>query len=61
MNEDLAARSLITLPDIPRRPVTMAMADELDRSGLHAVADIARRHAVDRPRWWHRFTKGKRG
>lgn len=50
--------TLIVLPDLPRKPLTMAVADELDASGLHAVADIARRYAVDRPRWWHRFRKG---
>lgn len=49
------ANFLAVLPDTPRRPVTLAMADELDRAGLHGSAEIARKYAVDKPRWWHRF------
>lgn len=43
------------------RPVTLAMADELDRAGLWNVADLARKYAVDRPRWWYRLTRRSRG
>lgn len=38
-------------------PVTMASAQRLDESGFHEVAAIARKYAVDRPRWWHRFRR----
>lgn len=37
------------------QPVTMEMAERLRDAGLWAVADIAEKYAVDRPRWWHRF------
>jgi hypothetical protein len=41
----------------PQRPlVTMALAQELEDGGLHDTAEIARLYAIDRPRWWHRFT-----
>lgn len=39
------------------RPVTMAMAAALDEAGLWNVADLARKYAVDRPRWWHRVKR----
>lgn len=39
--------------------VTMDMADRLDQAGLWGIANIARKYAVDRPRWWHRFTRSR--
>lgn len=38
-------------------PVTMAMADDFEKRGQYELAEIARKYAVDRPRWWHRFTR----
>jgi hypothetical protein len=29
------------------------MADWFDEQGMFAMAVIARKYAVDRPRWWH--------
>ena len=42
-----------------RGPVTMAMADQLEAAGSFATAEIARKYAIDRPRWWHRFRRTK--
>jgi hypothetical protein len=39
------------VPEPKRGPVTMQMAGEFDAAGLYEVAEVARRYAVDRPRW----------
>ena len=36
-------------------PVTMAMANLFEERGRYELAVIARKYAIDRPRWWHRF------
>lgn len=50
---------VISGPSPKREPLTMATADKLEDDGFYELAEIARKYAVDRPRWWHRFTKRK--
>lgn len=45
------------LPEFERTPVTMATADRLAALGYFGLARLARRYAVDWPRWWHRFKR----
>lgn len=40
-----------------RGPLTMATAAWFEEKGLYELAEIARKYAIDRPRWWHRFTR----
>jgi hypothetical protein len=35
----------------------MATAAKFEANGQYGLAEIARKYAVDRPRWWHRFTR----
>jgi hypothetical protein len=48
---------LYTVEEPPREPLTLAVCDRLEEAGLYEIARIGRKYAVDRPRWWHRFTK----
>ena len=38
-----------------RPPLTLQMAYDFEKSSLHGMAELARKYAIDRPRWWHRF------
>lgn len=42
----------------PRGPITMKTVRRLEDCGSFALADIARKYAVDRPRWWNRVKRG---
>jgi hypothetical protein len=52
--------TLIYLKDRPRQPVTLAACDRLEARGLHDLARIGRRYAIDRPRWFHRLRRPRR-